>query len=264
MVISYQDFGDNIIFNEDSYDLKNEYRVTKKNDFGLLQGVSVFGEDGGNHEIKITKDDIASCKVEFSTAGCLEIESDKLVANMEMGAVLQKDPGTISVSGDYVMENWRSKTTVDAALKGDLSLSNETVISSDGVSVGVSFKVDKTAGIVDYNAAVNWEVDENSTYSAHTEKMCDNLHFTCVKKVGAEAEVAGRLSFDCESRTTNLNFGAKNPLFGGHSQWLLGNKAIRLLYSKKISENVEGEFLVNYPVSRGFGGITHGFRLAFS
>jgi len=264
MVLSYENFGDNIILDEDSYDLKTEYRASRKSNFGLLQGDCVFNEDSGSYTINITKEDIANCRVEFNTDGSLEVESDKLISDMKLGAVLEKAPGSISVSGDYAMENVRSKNTLEATLKGNLSLTNESVISSDGVSVGVSFKVDKDQGIVDYNAAVNWEVDESSTYTAHTEKKCDKLHFTCAKKVGTDSEVAGRMTFDCESHSTTLNFGARYPLFGGRSRWLLGNKTMSLFYSRKLSENVEAEFAVNYPVIRGFGGMTHGFRLAFS
>jgi len=264
MVLKYKDFGKNDIFDKKKYNLKNEYRVKRKSDFGLLQGDSVFDNEGGSHKIKITKDDIAKCEVEFVTDGTLKIKSDKLISNTVLGIELKKEKETGSFSGEYIMENLRTKTTLDATRKGGLSLTNETIISSDGLSVGFQVKVDKTASDYDYNAAVNWEVDESSTYTAHTENKCDNLLFTCVKKVGTSSEVAGRLAFDCDKRKTELNFGAACPLFGGRSQWLLGSEAVKLLYSKKLSDNVQGEFAVNFPVSRGFAGITHGFRLAFS
>jgi len=268
MVLAYKDLGDHVIFDKDKkkYDLKNEYRMTKKSTFGTIQGDSVFSVDGENHKIKITKEDVASCKVEFSTDGRMKIKSDKLISNMELEAVLKKK-GTASFSGDYITESWRSKISVDATLNGDLSLSSEAVLACEGLSVGVCAKVDNTPSLVDYNTAINWEVDENTTYTAHTEDTCDKLNFTCVKKVGADAELAGRLTFICNNTiglTTDLHFGAKFPLYGGTSQWLLGSKAMNLFYSKKLSDNVEAGLSVNYPVSRGFGGISHGFRLAFS
>jgi len=268
MVLAYEDLGDNVIFDKDKkkYNLKNEYRVTKKSAFGTLQGDSVFSADGEKHKIKITKDDIANCKVEFSTDGRVKIKSGKLISNMELEAVLKKDKETASFSGDYITETWRSKLSVDATLNGNISLCSESVIACEGLSVGVTAKVDNTLSLVDYNTAINWDVDENTTYTAHTEEACDKLNFTCVKKVGADAELAGRLTFNCNNTiglTTDLNFGAKFPLFGGNSQWLLGSKAMNLFYSKKLSDNVEGGLSVNIPMRR-FAGISHGFRLAFS
>jgi len=264
MVLSYSDFGNNAIFDEDLYALKNEYRVTKENKFGSLQGDSVFDDEGGNHKVSIAKDDIANCKVEFSTDGVFSINSDKLISNTALGVEVQTDKRSVSISGDYTADQWRAKATIDASAKGELSLSNEAVISSDGISVGISFQVDKAASISDVNAAVSWDVNESATYTAQTENNCKNMLFTCVKKVGTDAELAGRLSYDFDHELPELSFGAKCPLLGGNSQWLLGSRAAKLLYSKKLSENVEGEFAVNFPVARGFAGMTHGFRLAFS
>jgi len=264
MVLAYEDFGNNEIFDDDLYDLKQEYIVTRESNFGCLESESIFDKDGGNHEIKITKNDIANSKVEFSTSGKLEINSDKLVSNMELGAVFDKGEETLSLSGDYVMEQWRTKTTIDASAKGVLGLSNETVISSDGVSVGISFQVDKTASISEYNAAVSWEVDESATYTTQTVNNCKSMLFTCVKKVGTDTEVAGRLTYDFDREVTDMSLGAKFPVLGGLSQWLLESTTAKLLYSKKLSENVNGEFAVNMPIGRGLAGITHGFRLSFS
>jgi len=263
MVLKYKDFGKNDIFDQKKYNLKKEYRVTRKSDFGLLQGDSVFDTEGGSHKIKVKKNDIAKCEVEFSTDGSLKINNDNLVSNTVLGIELKKEKETGSISADYTMENFRSKLALDAE-KGVASLSSETIVASDGLSVGFQIKVDQTANVCDYNAAVNWEVDENSTYTAHTESKCDKLLFTCVKKVGTDSEVAGRLTYDCNQRKSELNFGAACPFFGGQSQWLLGSEAAKMLYSKKLSDNVEGEFAVNFPVSRGLAGMTHGFRLSFS
>jgi len=264
MVLAYEDFGDNEIFDDDLYDLKEEYKVTRESKFGCIESNSIFDDEGVNHEIQITKNEIANSKVEFSTSGKLEITSDNLVNNMELGAVFDKGEGTLSLSGDYVREQWRTKTTIDTSHRGLLGLSNETVISSDGVSVGISFQVDKTLNVSDYNAAVSWEVDENSTYTTQTENNCKNMLFTCVKKVGEKTEVAGRLTYDLDRQLTEMSLGAKYPLLGGQSQWLLGSTDAKLLYSRNLSENVKGEFAVNMPIGGGLAGITHGFRLSFS
>jgi len=266
MVLAYGDLGSNDIFDDDLYDLKNEYRFTNESELGCLQGDSVFDDEGGNHEIKITKKDIANCTVDISTDGSLEITSDKLISNSELGVVFGSgdDPASVSVSGEYIMENWRTKATVDTSIKGGVGLSNETVLSCDDISFGVSVQIDKTSSISDFNAACSWKVNESSTYSIQTVDTSDKMQFTCVKKVGTDAEIAGRLTYDTNRRITELSFGGRNPLYGGQSQWLLGSTAAKLLYTKKLSENVEGEFAVSIPVSRGFAGITSGFRLSFS
>jgi len=264
MVLAYGDFGNNDIFDDDLYDLKNEYQFTSESDFGCLHGDSVFDDEGGNHEIKITKKDIASSTVEISTKGSLTVTNDKLISNMELGAVFDRNPVSVSVSGDYVMEKWRTKTTIDATIKSGVLLSNETVISSDDVSFGISTQIDKTGSINDCNAAVSWKVDESSTYSVQTVDKGDKMLFTCEKKVGTDAEIAGRLTYDINRGSTELNFGGKTPLYGGQSQWLLGITSAKLLWTKKLSENVEGQFAFRIPVNRGFAGISHGFRLAFS
>jgi len=264
MMKSYVNLGKNDIFDEDKYDLKHAFRATKESDYGTLQLETVFGDDGAEHNMTLKKEDIAKCKLDLSTKeGTMELSSDKLVGNLGLSVLLQKEPGTVSLSGDYATENLRSKTTLDATMKGEVSLSNETVIGSDGLSVGFNIEVDKT-GTVDYNAILNLEVDESSTYSVETEHQLDMINFTSAKRVGEGTEVAGRLTLDCIRWSTELNLGGKYSFLGGQSQWLLGRENAKLLYSKQLSENVKGELSVNLPVRRAGMGITHGFRLSFS
>jgi len=263
MVLSYKDFGTHDIFDDknNKYDLNYEFQFVQETPLGSLQSDNVFDKEGEKHNIKITKD-FANCKVEYKTDGGLKINSEWLASNVDLGIAL--DRGTLSVSEDYKAENWRTKTKVDSTFQGELSFTNETVISSAGISVGIGAKVGKNFKISDYSTAVNWQVDENSTYTAHMKNKCDEMVFTCVRKVSTDTEVAGRLKYDCGARKTDLKFGAKFPIFGGLSHMLWGTQAAKLLYFKKLSDNVSGEVSLNVPVRGGYAGITHGFRLAFS
>jgi len=263
MMKAYKNLGKNNIFDEKKYALKHEFRATKSSSHGSLQFDSVFSDDGAGHNITLIKEDIAKCKFDLSSKeGTMELSSDKLVANVGMSILLQRDPGVVSLAGDYVTENIRSKTTLDASFQGEVSLRNESVIRSDGLSVGIDVEVNKT-GAVDYNAVLNLDVDENTTYSVRTKDKLEVMDFTFAQRFGEGTEVAARLTWEPLRFSTELYLGGKYPCLGGQSQWLLGKDAAKVLYSRQLSETVKGEVSVNLPV-RGYGvGITHGFRLSF-
>jgi len=263
MVLSYHDFGAHDIFddNEDMYDLNYQFQFAQETPLGCLQSDSVFDKDGEEHNITITKE-LPYCMVEFNTNDGVKVSSEKIVSNVDMGFALDREK--VSVSEDYQTENWRTESVVDSTRAGHLSFTNETVISSGGISVGFGAKISKNFKINDYSAAVNWQVDENSTYTAKMMNKCNQMVFTCVKKVSTDLEVAGRLEYDSSIEATDLSFGAKFPIFGGLSHMLIAREGTKLLYSNKLSDNVSAGLSLNIPVKGGLAGITHGFRLAFS
>jgi len=264
MVLSYQDFGAHDIFddNEDMYDLNYKFQFERETPVGCFQSENVFDKEGEEHNITIAKGYLPYCQMEFATNEGLKINSENLVSNVDLGLALNREK--VSVSEDYQTESFRTESRVDSTRSGDISFTNETVISRGGISVGFGAEFSKNFKINDYSTAVNWQVDEKSTYTAQMKNKCNEMVFTCVKKVCSDMEVAGRLKYDSTIEATELSFGAKFPIFGGLTHMLIERENTKLLYSNKLSDSVTAGLSLNFPVKGGFPGITHGFRIAFS
>merc|ERR1719273_2302580 len=139
-------------------------------------------------------------------------------------------------------------TTYNA--KGEMAATASGCVGYDGVSVGLELQMEpgnEDNLVKEYNAAVNWAVDDDTTYSLKTSRCCDAVTATFWKRYSPTGQIAGRLNYDFLLKKREVEVGTQLEYGSGTiSAMLAQNGRASFLYKRALSDTVKGSMATQY------------------
>lgn len=269
-------FGDigksNKLFDAKEYDLNRTIQFTKKTDYGKLKSKTVLDAKKLKNKVTFTKTVNKVGDIELVTTGSdlsCEVTNKNLVPNCTLSGKAGCNNEQESTL-EYTSDNRVGKLEFSSSSKGELEGTVSGTVGYEGVSVGVELKLapgdqmDLANMVSDYNAGVNWVVDDSSTYSIKTSNRCDTVQATFWKQFSEQGQIAARLNYDMVmvgQRSVEVagSVGYGQATVGGY---LDGDGMARFIYKRPISSTVKGQLATSYNLLSG-GAWNTSWKLEF-
>merc|ERR1712173_488767 len=98
-------------------------------------------------------------------------------------------------------------------------------------------------------AAAQFEVSDDTIYSARTENNGDRVAFQLRKCLGEDHEVASEVSWDFNRETSDVSIAGKFPKWDGVVNWFLGTHSFKTVFTKEMSKGVTAMASAIVPMS---------------
>jgi len=250
----YEDIGDaNEIF--DNFQLDRTFQVTSKGKFGKLKSKTVLTDKKLKNKVTFTKQIEKLGNVEVVTNGSdlsVEVTNKNLMDKMEisgLGSSTGKNEATLKYNSEFF--SGMCATKLD--MKGDTSATISGVVGIDGVSVGIEAALSPSDELNnDYNAAIDWQVDKDTTYSLKTSNRCDEITASFWHRFAPKGEIATRMNYNFGVKSRSVDVAASYGYGQGTFRAMLASSGVAsFLYKKPLSTNVKMQCAVDYKLSGG-------------
>lgn len=260
MVLFFDKIGNaSDLFDKKKYDLNKTVQVTSKLSYGKLKSKTVLDSKRLKNKVTFNKTVDKVGDIEVVTSGNdlnVEISNGDLISNTNVTA-------SVNMNSSYSLElEYAPKDTKCARLglskdKNDLEAVVTGTAEFSAVSVSVETKFSPDEGdmsnlVKDYNAAVNWNVGDRTTYSLKTSNRCDNVQATFTNGCCKDGMVAGRLNYDLLLGRRSVEV-AGSMKYGKATVWgmLDSDGLARFLYKRPLSDTVKANLATSYNAVTG-------------
>jgi len=245
------------IFKSDNYNLNRTVQITASTDVGKFKTKSVL--DGKALKTKLTINKSVPSVGDFEVVTCgkqisVEVKNRELLKGTDLIA-MRSMTGDLEARAENKSDTASAKCSMKMA-GGNIAAKASGVVGFDGVSVGVQAEFapgESMSNVVrDYNAAVDWQVDENTTYSLKTSNCCDVLEATFHKQMCNNTQIASRMNYNFLLKTKEVAVGTKVQYGGGDLYATYDSKCLAsFLYKRKLSEAIGFQGAARYNMATG-------------
>lgn len=259
----FKDIGKaNDIFKQDNYCLNKTIQFTCKTDFGKFKKKTVLEDSKLKTKLTVNKSVDSVGDFEVTSSGNdlnVELTNKKLVDKTEF-VLAGGTKGSYEATAKYRSDNAVAKLNAKLA-KGEPTCMASGVVGYDGVSVGISAEFapnEDVANVVkDYNAAVDWQVDDKTTYSMKASDCCDKLEATFIKGISDNATLAAKMNYNFQLKSTSLSVGSELKYGGGTMSSTYDSKGLlSFLYKRKLSDAMTLSAAARYSMATGGAWLT--------
>lgn len=247
------------LFDKKKYDLNKTVQISTKTKYGKVKSKTVLDSKKLKNKFTFNKTVDKVGDIELTTSGSdlnVEVTNADVLKNSTVTAACNLN-SEYSLEVEYANGSKCGRVELSKG-KGDLEASVTGTCEFDSVSVAVEAKFApdeqfNVANLVkDYNAAVNWAVDDATTYSLKTSDRCDNVQATFTSGCCTNGMIAGRLNYDLLLGRRSVEVASAMKYGSANIQTMLDSDGqARFLYKRSMSDQVKASLGASYNMVSG-------------